>query len=243
MQKITHRTPSKTRKPKPPFPGQKQKSPGLEWKINPRPQFAAREGADIAITFLPEEIEDAKETKEYVEALGRVCTLIQGDLTKESFCIKAVEKTASTLGGIDILVSNAAHQMRKNSLDEISTKEWDRTFKINIYAYFFLAKAAIQHMQPGSAIIATSSEPAMRVPKELPDYSATKGSINTFTKSLAQMLIEKKIRVNAVAPGPVWTPLNVSDEGIKASKVKQFGNKQPIKRPAQPKKLHQLMCF
>ena len=269
MQKTMQKTTTSTRKPKPPFPGQKQKSPGLEWKIEPRPQFAApdyrpagklfgkralitggdsgigravavlyaREGADVAITFLPKELRDAKETQKHVEALGRTCTLIKGDLSKESFCKKAIEKTVDTLGGIDILVSNAAHQMRKESLEEISSKEWDFTFRTNIYAYFFLAKAALKHMQPGSVIIATSSETAMQGPKELPDYSATKGAINTFTKSLAQMLIEKKIRVNAVAPGPVWTPLNVSDEGTTVSKVKQFGKKQPIKRPAQPEEI------
>lgn len=203
----------------------------------------AREGADVAITFLPVERSDAEETKGYIEALGRKCILIEGDLTEEIFCQKAVEETVRKLGGIDILVSNAAHQMRKESLDEITSEEWDRTFKTNIYAYFHLAKAAVKHMKAGSAIIATSSETAMVAPKELPDYSATKGAINTFTKSLAQMLVKKGIRVNAVAPGPVWTPLNVQDAGTSASKVQKFGEDQPIARPAQPEEIAPAYVF
>ncbi len=268
-------TETEKRKPKPPFPGQKQKSPGLEAKIRPRPKFQAvnykaagklegkkalitggdsgigravavlyaKEGADVAITFLPEEIRDAEETKEFIEGLGRKCHLIEGDLMEEEFCIEAVETAVDYLGGLDILVSNAAHQMRKESLEEITAEEWDRTFRTNVYAYFFLAKAALKHMKAGSAIIATSSETAMMGPKELPDYSATKGAINTFTKSLAQMLAKKKIRVNAVAPGPVWTPLNVSDEGTGKEKVKKFGKDQPIGRPAQPEEIAPAYVF
>ncbi len=271
MQKISEAR----RKPKPPFPAQKQKSPGLESKITPRPKFKApdykeagklqskralitggdsgigravaylyaREGADVAITFLPQELSDAVETQKCIEDLGRKCVLISGDLMKESFCTRAVEKTVKALGGIDILVSNAAHQMRKKSLEDITTKEWDRTFRTNIYAYFFLAKAALRHMKRGSCIIATSSETAMKAPKELADYSATKGAINTFTKSLAQMLVGKGIRVNAVAPGPVWTPLNVSDGGTTAAKVKKFGKDQPIERPAQPEEIAPAYVF
>ncbi|MGZ3694584.1 MAG: SDR family oxidoreductase [Bdellovibrionota bacterium] len=203
----------------------------------------AREGADVAITYLPEEQSDAQVTKENVEGWGRRCLLIKGDLTKPAFCLKAVEETVKNLGAIDILVSNAAHQMRKESLDELTLEEFDRTFKTNIYAYFLLVKAAVPHMKPGSAIIVTSSETASIAPKELPDYSATKGAINTFTKVLAQMLIEKGIRVNAVAPGPVWTPLNVSDEGTKKSQVKEFGSNQPIKRPAQPEEIAPAYVF
>jgi len=203
----------------------------------------AREGADIAITYLPEEKDDAQTTKREVEAQGRKCLLIAGDLTQESFCKEAVEKTIEEFGGLDILVSNAAHQARKESLDEITSEEWDRTFKTNIYAYFHLAKAAVRHMKPGSAIIATSSETAYQGPKDLPDYSSTKGAINTFTKSLAQMLIKKGIRVNAVAPGPVWTPLNPSDAGADSEKIQSFGEKQPIGRPAQPEELAPAYVF
>lgn len=262
-------------KPKPPFPAQKQKSPGLEKKMEPRPQFEApqyiaagklkdkialvtggdsgigravavlyaREGANVAITYLPQEEADALETQAYIEKLGQACLIIEGDLTQEDFCLQAVEETVMAFGGLDILVSNAAHQMRKDDIDEITTDEWDKTFKTNVYAYFHLAKAAIRHMKPGSAIIATSSETAAVAPKELLDYSATKGAINTFTKSLAQMLVDKGIRVNAVAPGPVWTPLNVSDEGTEVSKVKDFGKKQPIKRPAQPEEIAPAYVF
>ena len=203
----------------------------------------AREGADVAITYLPSEKKDALTVQKEVEAIGKKCLLLEGDLTQERFCQKCVETTVKKLGGLDILVSNAAHQMRKQSLDEITTAEWDRTFKTNIYAYFHLAKAAVKHMKPGSSIIATSSETAFMAPKELPDYSATKGSINTFTKCLAQMLVEKGIRVNAVAPGPVWTPLNPSDAGEPLRKIKTFGKDQPIKRPAQPEEIAPAYVF
>ncbi len=203
----------------------------------------AREGADVAIVFLPEEKSDAEETAKYIRNEGRKCLLIEGDLKEEKFCISAVHKTVKELGGLDILVSNAAHQMRKQSLEELSAEEWDKTFKTNVYAYFHLAKAAVPYMRPGSAIIATSSETAFQGPKELPDYSSTKGAINTFTKSLARMLIEKGIRVNAVAPGPVWTPLNVSDQGTDKQKVSEFGKQQPIHRPAQPEELAPAYVF
>lgn len=203
----------------------------------------AREGADVAITYLSVEKPDAEETAKQVKAYGQQCLLIEGDLSDEKFCKDAVKKTVAKFGGIDILVSNAAHQMRKKDIAEITSEEFDRTFKVNVYAYFHLAKAALEHMKPGSAIIATSSETAEMGPKELLDYSATKGAINTFTKSLAQMLVEKRIRVNAVAPGPVWTPLNVADEGTPASKVAKFGKDQPIKRPAQPEEIAPAYVF
>jgi NAD(P)-dependent dehydrogenase (short-subunit alcohol dehydrogenase family) len=203
----------------------------------------AREGADVAITHLPEEISDAQVTRTAVESVGRRCILIEGNLTDEKFCQDAVLKAVEKLGGLDILVSNAAHQMRKHSLEEMTSEEWDLTFKTNIYPYFHLVKAAVPHMKPGSAIIATSSETAFQGPESLPDYASTKGAINTFTKSLAQMLIDKGIRVNAVAPGPVWTPLNPSDAGQSAKEVQNFGAKQPIKRPAQPEEIAPAYVF
>ncbi|QDK44424.1 short-chain dehydrogenase [Bdellovibrio sp. ZAP7] len=203
----------------------------------------AREGASVVITYLPVERVDAEQTKREIEELGGTCILLSGDLTKETFCKKAVAETVKRLGGIDILVSNAAHQMRKDDITEITTEEFDRTFKTNVYAYFHLAKAAVPHMKPGSCIIATTSETSTRAPAQLLDYSSTKGAINTFTKSLAQMLIKKGIRVNAVAPGPVWTPLNPSDEGTKKSKVQQFGKDQPIGRPGQPEEIAPAYVF
>jgi NAD(P)-dependent dehydrogenase (short-subunit alcohol dehydrogenase family) len=203
----------------------------------------AREGADVAINFLPEEESDAAEVRRSVEALGRRCLLLPGDLAKTPTAAQLVEKTVSEFGRLDILVSNAAHQARKRSLDEVTDEEFDRTFKTNIYAFFRLAKAAIPHLKPGAAIIATSSETGIMGSKQLPDYSATKGAINAFTKALAMQLIEKGIRVNAIAPGPVWTPLNPSDPGLPAEKVAQFGTQSPMGRPAQPEELAPAYVF
>ena len=203
----------------------------------------AREGADVAISYLPDEESDAAETRAAVEAEGRTCLAVPGDVSDPNFCRMLVERTVDELGKLDILVSNAAHQMRKESLDEVSDEEWDRTFRTNVYAYFWLAKAALPHMKRGSSIIATSSETGIVGNKDLPDYSATKGAINAFTKSLAQSLIEKGIRVNAVAPGPVWTPLNPSDKGTTARKVAEFGGDTPMKRPAQPEEIAPAYVF
>lgn len=203
----------------------------------------AREGADVAIVFTAKERKDAEITKHLVEMYNRRCILIEGDLSREAFCKKAVSTAFKELGGLDILVSNAAHQMRKDSLEKVTTKEWDLTFKVNIYAYFHLAKAALRYLKSGSSIIVTSSQTAAMGPHDLPDYAATKGAINTFTKSLAQLLVKKGIRVNAVAPGPVWTPLNPADQGAKQEKVRTFGKKQPIERPAQPEELAPLYVF
>jgi len=203
----------------------------------------AREGADVAIGYLPDERSDAEETKRLVESEQQRCLLIEGDLTDAAFCDETVERTVKEFGKLDILVSNAAHQNRKPSLEEVTDEEFDRTFKTNVYAYFRLARAALRHMKPGSAIIATSSETGILGSKGLPDYSATKGAINAFTKTLAQDVVERGIRVNAVAPGPVWTPLNAADKGASPDKVANFGSDTPIGRPAQPEELAPAYVF
>ena len=202
----------------------------------------AREGANVAINFLPEEQGDADETKRAVEAEGRTCALLPGDLTEARFCGELVERAVEALGGLDILVSNAAHQNRKQ-VDELSPEEFDRTFKTNVYAYYYLTKAAIPHLAPGSAIIATSSATGFRGSEELSDYSATKGAINQYTKVLAKQLVDKGIRVNAIAPGPVWTPLNAADEGTTPDEVSQFGAETPLQRPAQPEEIAPAYVF
>ena len=197
----------------------------------------AREGADVVIAHLPAERSDAEETQRAVQSHGRKCLLVEGDLMQPSVCDDLVEATVQAFGKLDVLVSNAAHQNRKESLDEVSDEEFDTTFKTNIYAYFRLAKAAVPHMKPGSSIIATSSVTGVLGSKGLPDYSATKGAINAFTKTLALQVVDKGIRVNAVAPGPVWTPLNAADEGTPPDKVAQHGSDVPMGRPAQPEEL------
>jgi NAD(P)-dependent dehydrogenase (short-subunit alcohol dehydrogenase family) len=203
----------------------------------------AREGADVAIVYLPAEQQDADETKKAIEEEGRRCLDLPGDLTDPKFCREVVERTVREFGKLDILVSNAAWQNRKKSLSEVSEEEWTKTFRTNIDAYFHLSKAALKHLKPGSAIIATSSETGIQGAEELPDYSATKGAINAFTKALAQQLVAKGIRVNAVAPGPVWTPLNPADQGTTPEKVKEFGAKQPIGRAAQPEEIAPAYVF
>jgi NAD(P)-dependent dehydrogenase (short-subunit alcohol dehydrogenase family) len=203
----------------------------------------AREGAKVAITYLPQEQSDADETRRAIEGAGGKCLAISGDLTDPAFCIDAVERTVREFGKLDILVSNAAHQNRKQALRDVTDEEFDRTFKTNVYAYFRLARAALRHMKPGAAIIATSSETGIFGSKQLPDYSATKGAINAFTKALAQNVLEKGIRVNAVAPGPVWTPLNPSDAGLSAEDVAKFGSQSPMGRPAQPEELAPAYVF
>lgn len=197
----------------------------------------AREGADVAITYLEEEQSDAEETQQAIEAEGRRCLLIPGDLTDSDHCDEVVETVVREFGKLDIFVNNAAHQNRKHSLEDVTNEEFDTTFKTNIYAYFWLARAALRHMKPGSAIIATGSETGIFGADQLPDYSATKGAINAFTKTLAMQLVKKGIRANVVAPGPVWTPLNPSDAGMNPEKVSQFGQKSPMGRPAQPEEL------
>jgi NAD(P)-dependent dehydrogenase (short-subunit alcohol dehydrogenase family) len=203
----------------------------------------AREGADISIVYLPQEASDARTTCHVIRELGRRCLMLEGDLTDPSFCREAVEKTRHELGTIDILVSNAAHQTRKKSLQELTDEELDLSFRTNVYAYFRLARAAIPHMKAGSSIIATSSVTGLLGEKELPDYSATKGAINAFTKTLAQQVQPLGIRVNAVAPGPVWTPLNPSDAGMTPEDVSKFGMHNPSGRPAQPEELAPAYVF
>ena len=202
----------------------------------------AREGADVAIVYLPDEQSDAEDTRVLVEAEGRVCELMPGDLVDAAFCDEVIERTVGAFGRLDILVSNAAQQSRKK-LEELDDTDLERTFQTNIFAYMRLARAALRHMKPGAAIIATSSETGIKGSKELPDYSATKGAINAFTKTLAMQLIDRQIRVNAVAPGPVWTPLNPSDSGTTAKDAAEFGSDSPMRRPAQPEELAPAYVF
>jgi NAD(P)-dependent dehydrogenase (short-subunit alcohol dehydrogenase family) len=257
---------SGVRQPKPPFKEQHQRSPGLESKLDPEPKFRAetyrpagklkdkaalitggdsgigravalmfaREGASVAINYLEIEQSDAEKT-------GATCCLIPGDLTENGFCERLVDKAVEELGKLDILVSNAAHQERKSDLEEVSDEEIERTFATNIFAYMRLARAAVPRMKPGGAIIATSSETGLFGSEKLPDYSATKGAINAFTKTLAQSLIDKGIRVNAVAPGPVWTPLNPADQA--PDKISNFGGDTSYRRPAQPEEMSPAYVF
>jgi NAD(P)-dependent dehydrogenase (short-subunit alcohol dehydrogenase family) len=203
----------------------------------------AREGADVAITALPAERVDADETRRAIEAEGHKCLVIEGDLTAAEFCQNAIDETVAQLGQLDILVSNAAHQNRKESPEDVTEDEFDRTLKTNVYAYFRLVKAALPHLQAGAAIIVTGSETGFEGPELLPDYSASKGAIHTLTKALAKQLASRGIRVNCVAPGPVWTPLNPADEGNPPDKVASFGEKTPLKRPAQPEELAPAYVF
>jgi len=195
----------------------------------------AREGADVAIMFLPEEQRDADETREAIEAEGRRALLLPGDVTDEEYCKDCVEQTFRQLGSIDILVNNAAFQKNQESILDIDDDQLERTFRTNFFGYFWLARAAVKRMKKGSCIINTGSITGLEGEKTLIDYSATKGAIHAFTKSLAQSLVEKGIRVNAVAPGPVWTPLNVQSSD--PDHVKEFGQDVAMERPAQPEEL------
>ncbi|MEG3144065.1 SDR family oxidoreductase [Sphingomonas sp. RT2P30] len=201
----------------------------------------AREGADVAIVYLGEEQRDAEDTRKAVEAEGRHCLLIAGDVRDRDFCIAAVEQTVKKFGKLDILVNNAAFQVHAPSFAELTPEHFDQTLKTNLYGYFFMAQAAVPHLQPGSAIINTGSITGLVGNKDLLDYSMTKGGIHAFTKSLSTHLIPKGIRVNAVAPGPVWTPLNPSDK--EAGDVAQFGADTPMKRPAQPEEIAPAYVF
>jgi NAD(P)-dependent dehydrogenase (short-subunit alcohol dehydrogenase family) len=201
----------------------------------------AREGADVAIVYLPVEERDARETQERIAREGRRALLVPGDVTQPSFCREAVDRVVRELGRLDILVNNAAYQRNVSSIEELTDDQWDRTFRTNIHGYFYLAKAAVPHMKRGATIINTGSITGLEGSKDLLDYSATKGAIHAFTKSLAQNLVEKGIRVNCVAPGPVWTPLNVTAR--EKDDVPEFGADTPIGRPAQPEEIAPAFVF
>jgi len=252
--------------PRPPFAPQQQSIPGTTDAMRPRPDHGetsykgsgrlkdkkvlltggdsgigravalafAREGADLLVAYLDEH-EDAEETRRLVIEAGRRCLLAPGDIANAAHCRALVDKAVEAFGRIDVLVNNAAHQMSFNSPDEISDEEWELTFAVNISAMFYLVKAATPHMPPGSAIINTASVNADSPSPHLLAYATTKGAIQNFTGGLAQLLADNGIRVNAVAPGPVWTPLIPST--MPAEAVEHFGEKYPMKRPAQPREL------
>ena len=200
----------------------------------------AREGADIAIVYLSEH-GDAEETARHIEGEGQSCLLVSGDVKDIAFCRDAVARTVRELGSIDILVNNAAFQEHAASIDDLTSDHFDLTMKTNVYGYFHMAKASLPHMKAGACIINTGSETGLYGAKELLDYSATKGAIHAFTKALAANVIDRGIRVNAVAPGPVWTPLNPADRSAKD--VRAFGASTDMKRPAQPEEISPAYVF
>jgi NAD(P)-dependent dehydrogenase (short-subunit alcohol dehydrogenase family) len=200
----------------------------------------AREGANVAIVFL-EETQDARDTAQAVEAEGGQCLMIRGDVGDEAFCRGAVEQTLERFGRLDVLVNNAAEQHPQSELSGISAKQLERTFETNVFGYFFMTKAAMPHLKPGAAIVNTTSVTAYRGSSHLMDYAATRGAIVSFTRSLAQALAEKNIRVNAVAPGPIWTPLIPAS--FPAEEIPQFGKKVPLGRPGQPNEVAPCLLF
>ena len=201
----------------------------------------AREGADVAIIYLAEEEVDAQETSKYVEKEGRKCLLISGDVSSSKFCQEAVQKTVETFGKLDILVNNAAFQQHQKIITDIDDDQFEKTFKTNIFGYFYMAKAAVQNMKEGGVIINSGSITGLEGHKELLDYASTKGAIHSFTKSLAKQLVEKKIRVNCVSPGPIWTPLIVTDK--EPEEAGQHGKRTPMNRPGQPEEVAPAYVF
>ncbi|MCR2747438.1 SDR family oxidoreductase [Limnobacter parvus] len=200
----------------------------------------AREGADVAIVYLSEN-SDAKETRRHVEAEGRQCLLLPGDVKDAAFCRKAVAKAVKAFGKLDVLVNNAAFQMHADSLGDLTEERFDETMKTNVYGYFHMAKAALPNMKRGSAIINTGSVTGLKGSEKLLDYSTTKGAIHAFTMALASNVLDQGIRVNAVAPGPVWTPLNPADKS--GPEIEQFGSQSDYRRPAQPEEISPAYVF
>lgn len=262
----------KKEKPTKQRPPQKQKPPGIQKKMKPQPEVEkprlgcnklvgkvaiitggdsgigraiavdfAKEGCDIAVIYLKEH-SDAKETQRLVEEKGRRCLLIPGDVSNEQFCKSAVKKTVSFFGKLNILINNAAEQHPQKSIEDITEKQLERTFRTNIFSYFFMAKASLEHLiKVQGVIINTTSVTAYRGSKHLLDYSSTKGAIVAFTRSLALLLVEKGIRVNGVAPGPIWTPLIPST--FPGKKVATFGSDVPMKRAGQPSEVSPCYVF
>jgi len=196
----------------------------------------AREGADVAINYLPDEEEDAREVIALIQAEGRIGVALPGDLRSEAFCQRLIADALRGLGGLDIIVNNAARQQSRESILDVSTEDFDATMKTNVYAPFWIIKAALPHLKPGAVLIGTASEQAYDPSAELYDYAQTKAAIVNYTKSLAKQLGPKGIRVNAVAPGPIWTPLQVSG-GAPMEKLERFGGRTPLGRPGQPVEL------
>ena len=195
----------------------------------------AREGADVALVFLPEEGTDASRTRDEIEREGRQALLLPGDVSDPEFCRRSIVEVVKRFGKIDVLVNNAAYQKHRDTLGDISLEQWERTFRTNIFGYFYMAKFAVPHMNRGASIINTGSVTGLEGNKTLLDYASTKGAIHAFTKSLAQNLVDSGIRVNCVAPGPVWTPLNPAERSD--DEIENFGAGTPMGRPAQPEEI------
>ncbi|CAL9538948.1 MULTISPECIES: SDR family oxidoreductase [unclassified Streptomyces] len=197
----------------------------------------AREGADVAIVYLPEEQPDAEETRDAVQAVGQRCLLLPGDLADAAFCRETVERTVRELGGLNILVNNAAHLNSQTDLSQLSFEDWDRSFKVNVYAYYHLVQAARPHLKAGDAVIATASEEALRGSDTMIDYAASKAALINFTQSIAVHLAKDGIRANVVAPGPTWTVLNVADPNMPQEGLAHLGTEGPLGRVAQPEEI------